>query len=43
MQKIFKIAEPEESWEIGEWEEGPSRLAQVRGRRVTNEAADGVL
>lgn len=40
MQTISKIAEAEKSWEIGEWEEGSSRLAQVRGGRVTNEAEE---
>jgi hypothetical protein len=39
MQMIFKIAEPEDSWEIEEREEEPSRLTQVRGGRVTKEAA----
>lgn len=37
----IKTADPEESRETGEWEEGPHRLAQGRGGRVTNEARGG--
>lgn len=43
MQTILKTAEPEESREIGEWEEGPGRLPQVRGGRVTNERGGGFV
>lgn len=43
MQMILKIAEPEESRELGEWEAGTGRLAQVRGGRVTNERRCGVM